>query len=224
MSDVNNRSGGTNINAHDVNVGGDVVGRDKITVIINMRSYEPTPDLAQLKHNYLEHLQRAYRALDFKGIPQLETLSRELLLEEVYVPLVARPELPKGETWERRLAGRQLDSEFVGAELASAQLASAHFDVAPVRVEEACATRPASSSSAIRVRANRRCSNTWRCGWRRRRSAAADPRAAECVCRMRCRRPIATCSNSCRITLRVSRRSGGLGPLFDRRAGRTAAR
>ncbi len=67
----------------------------------------------------------------------METLSRELLLEEVYVPLVARPELPKGETWERRLAGRKMDSDLVGAELASAQLASAHFDVAPVRVEQA---------------------------------------------------------------------------------------
>jgi predicted NACHT family NTPase len=130
MSDVNNRSGG--VDANNSSVGGDVVGRDKITVVINMRSYEPTPDLAQLKQNYLAHLRRAYRALDFKGIPQLETLSRELLLEEVYVPLVARPELPKGETWERRLAGRKLDSEIVGAELTSA-----HFDVAPVRVEQA---------------------------------------------------------------------------------------
>jgi formylglycine-generating enzyme required for sulfatase activity/energy-coupling factor transporter ATP-binding protein EcfA2 len=133
MSDTTiNRSGGTDIKADAVNIAGDIVGRDKVTVIINMPPYEPGPDLAQLKHNYLDHLQRAYRALDFKGIPQLETLSRELLLEEVYVPLVARPELPKGETWERRLAGRKLDSEVVGAELASA-----HFDVAPVRVEQA---------------------------------------------------------------------------------------
>jgi formylglycine-generating enzyme required for sulfatase activity/energy-coupling factor transporter ATP-binding protein EcfA2 len=136
MTDSNNRSGGVDINANNVNVGGDVVGRDKVTYnvtqVIQMPPFTPPPDLEQLRRDYLDHLRRAYRALDFKGIPQLETLSRELLLEEVYVPLVARPELPKGETWERRLAGRKMDSETVGAELASA-----HFDVAPVRVEAA---------------------------------------------------------------------------------------
>src|SRR5512139_53090 len=113
MSDVNNRSGGVDMN--NSSVGGDVVGRDKITYnvtqVIQMLPFTPPPDLEQLRRDYLDHLQRAYRALDFKGIPQLETLSRELLLEEVYVPLVARPELPRGETWERRLAGRKLDND-----------------------------------------------------------------------------------------------------------------
>jgi formylglycine-generating enzyme required for sulfatase activity/energy-coupling factor transporter ATP-binding protein EcfA2 len=64
----------------------------------------------------------------------------------VYVPLVARPELPAGETWERRtaaerrLAGRMLDAETTGTELASARLASAlstHISAAPVQMEEA---------------------------------------------------------------------------------------
>jgi formylglycine-generating enzyme required for sulfatase activity/energy-coupling factor transporter ATP-binding protein EcfA2 len=141
MTDINNRSGGADLNASEVDIGGDVVGRDKViynvTQVIQMLPFTPPPNLEDLRRDYLDHLQRAYRALDFKGIPQLETLSRELLLEEVYVPLVARPELPKGETWERRLAGRKMDSATVGAELASAQLASAHFDVAPIRVEEA---------------------------------------------------------------------------------------
>ncbi len=136
MSDPTNRSGGTDINANEVKIDGDVVGRDQIiynvTQVIQMPPFTPPPNLEDLRRAYLDHLQRAYRALDFKGIPQLETLSRELLLEEVYVPLVARPELPKGETWERRLAGRKMDPDLVGAELASA-----HFDVAPVRVEEA---------------------------------------------------------------------------------------
>jgi formylglycine-generating enzyme required for sulfatase activity/energy-coupling factor transporter ATP-binding protein EcfA2 len=130
-----NRSGGTDINANnDVNIGGDVTGRDKITIIINaMGSFTPPPNLEQLRRDYLDHVRRAYRALDFKGIPQLETLSRELPLEEVYVPLVARPELPKGETWERRLAGRKMSEEMVEAEFISAHSAQA----APVRVEEA---------------------------------------------------------------------------------------
>ena len=111
MTNTPNRSGGANVN--NSSIGGDVVGRDKITYnvtqVIQMPPFTPPPNLEQLRRDYLAHLQRAYRALDFKGIPQLETLSSELLLEEVYVPLVARPELPKGETWERRLAGRKFD-------------------------------------------------------------------------------------------------------------------
>ncbi len=113
MTDITNRSGGADLNAHEVKIDGDVVGHDKITYnvtqVIQMPPFTPPPNLEQLRRDYLDHLLRAYRALDFKGIPQLETLSRELLLEEVYVPLVARPELPKGETWERRLAGRKFD-------------------------------------------------------------------------------------------------------------------
>lgn len=126
------------INLNDVHADQDVVMGDKtVTVIINMPGYAPTkPDLQQLRTAYLDHLQRTYRALDFKGIPQLETLSRELLLEEVYVPLVARPDLPSGETWERRLAGRILGKDAVPDEaLAMLDKASA----APVRIEEALA-------------------------------------------------------------------------------------
>src|SRR5689334_20697828 len=93
----------------NTHIKGDVAGRDHITYnvtqVIQMAAFTPPPDLKKLRKDYLEHLRRSHRALDFKGIPQLESLSRELLLEDVYVPLVARPELPVGETWERRLAG-----------------------------------------------------------------------------------------------------------------------
>ena len=95
-------------NVRDIRSERDVIMGDQvnITYALKMAGYEPPPDLQQLRLEYLEHLKRSYRALDFKGIPQLESFSRELLLEDVYVPLVARPELPAGETWERRLAGR----------------------------------------------------------------------------------------------------------------------
>src|SRR3990172_11913343 len=105
-------SGGVYVEG-DAGVGRDLVGRDQynITLILQMRGFTPPPDLAHLRRTYLDHLQRQYRALDFKGIPQLEELSRALLLEDVYVPLVARPELPAGETLARewRLAGRGFD-------------------------------------------------------------------------------------------------------------------
>ncbi len=113
---------------------GDFIGGDKITQIIQLPAFVPPPDLEELKTEYLAYLRRAYRALDFKGIPQFEAISSELLLEEVYVPLLARPERPGGETWERRLAGRVLRDEYLPDEaIASLEKGAVHT----VRVEDA---------------------------------------------------------------------------------------
>ena len=83
-----------------------VIGDQYIQFVIQMGDFTPPPRLADLRRDYLAYLERTHRALDFKGIPQLRSLPKELSLEEVYVPLLARPELPEGDTWERRLAGR----------------------------------------------------------------------------------------------------------------------
>ena len=105
-----------------------------ITQVIQLPAFSPPPDMEQLRLDYLLHLRRSYRALDFKGIPQLDSFSRELLLEDVYVPLLARPEQPEGETWERRLAGRKLDKET----LPTQDLAMlGKVDAQPIKVEEA---------------------------------------------------------------------------------------
>ena len=121
-----------NLGATQIN--GDLVGGDKITQIIQLPAFVPPPKLEELKAEYLAYLRRAYRALDFKGIPQFEAISSELLLEEVYVPLLARPERPGGETWERRLAGRLLNDEDLPEEaLASLEKGAAQ----PIRVEDA---------------------------------------------------------------------------------------
>ena len=130
-------SGGGKIVIGDVQAGRDVIMGGQynyVSLILQMPGYAPAPNLAQLRDEYLAHLQRTYRALDFKGIPQLDNLSRELLLEEVYVPLVARGELPAGETWERRLAGRKVDELPDHAETMLAK-----GEAAPVRVEQALA-------------------------------------------------------------------------------------
>ncbi|MBN1657318.1 MAG: SUMF1/EgtB/PvdO family nonheme iron enzyme [Anaerolineae bacterium] len=66
------------------------------------------PDLATLHRAYLEHIRRTYQHLDFKGIPQVERVASLLPLEGLYVGLLARRELPEGETWAR-VAGRALD-------------------------------------------------------------------------------------------------------------------
>ena len=122
------------INLGKTTIEGDLVGGDKITQIIQLPPFVPPLKLEELKAEYLAYLRRAYRALDFKGIPQFEAISSELLLEEVYVPLLARPERPGGETWERRLAGRLLKDEEIPDEVvASLDKGAAH----PVRVEDA---------------------------------------------------------------------------------------
>ena len=121
-------------NLGETHIDGDLVGGDKITQIIQLPAFVPPPKLEELKAEYLAYLRRAYRALDFKGIPQFEAISSELLLEEVYVPLLARPERPGGETWERRLAGRLLNDEDLPEEaVASLEKGAAH----PIRVEDA---------------------------------------------------------------------------------------
>ena len=109
-----------------------------ITQVMNSPSFQPPANLEKQRKNYLSHLQASYRALDFKGIPQLETFSRELHLEDVYVPLLARPERPdEGETWSRqRLAGRNLNHEDLPAEMLAGLKNEA---VLPVKVEETMA-------------------------------------------------------------------------------------
>ncbi len=133
----------TRPNVGDIQSERDVVMGDQtnnLTLILQMGGYIPPPDLAQLRADYLTHLQHAYRALDFKGIPQLRTLPTELLLEEIYVPLLARPEMPSGETWERRLAGRMLPREALPDE-ALALMGKGEAAV-PEPVEEALARQP----------------------------------------------------------------------------------
>jgi formylglycine-generating enzyme required for sulfatase activity len=97
----------------DVTAQRDVVmgSQTNINYFIQVPGFQTPPKLEDLRNAYERHLQRTYHALDFKGIPQLQTISRDLSLEDVYVPLLARPEMPAGETWERRLAGRHLKGD-----------------------------------------------------------------------------------------------------------------
>jgi formylglycine-generating enzyme required for sulfatase activity/DNA-binding SARP family transcriptional activator/energy-coupling factor transporter ATP-binding protein EcfA2 len=98
--------------------------------------HPPEPDLEQMRADYLTHLQHSYHALDFKGIPHLSALTSVIALEDVYIPLLARPELPVGESWERRrLAGRDFDQHILPDEALSAIFRDKPSP--PVRVEEA---------------------------------------------------------------------------------------
>jgi formylglycine-generating enzyme required for sulfatase activity len=121
---------------NDINADRDVVMGDQYQIFIDhVGAFTPPLDLIQLRKDYLAHIERSYRALDFKGIPQLRNLTSELSLEEVYVPLLARPDQPEGETWERRVAGRKYGEELISEDALQAMGHGASS--APVQIEEA---------------------------------------------------------------------------------------
>ena len=77
-------------------------------------------DEAQLRkatQQYLALLLNRYRFLDFRGMGMADRVALQLPLVEMYVPLTARIEMPKGETWGREvlLAGRKATEEEVAA-------------------------------------------------------------------------------------------------------------
>ncbi|MBI4772176.1 MAG: NACHT domain-containing protein, partial [Chloroflexi bacterium] len=79
-------------------------------------------DLREATRRYLQYVVDRYRYLDFKGMGVSDRVPLRLSLPDLYVPLKARIELPRGETWlrELRLAGRevpQADREAVGERL-----------------------------------------------------------------------------------------------------------
>lgn len=124
------------IQVNDINTQRDFIAGDQYNLFVqHIGAFTPPPDLAQLRKDYLAHLERSYRALDFKGIPQLRNITSELSLEEVYVPLLARPEIPDGETWERRVAGRGFDKNAIPEE--ALQEMGRGMSAAPMQIEEA---------------------------------------------------------------------------------------
>ena len=63
--------------------------------------------------SYFKYLEDRFRYLDFKGMGVYDRVPIRLPLLEMYVPLKARIELPKGETWTRQshVAGRKIGAE-----------------------------------------------------------------------------------------------------------------
>lgn len=62
----------------------------------------PRKSLIETTGAYLTYLRDRYQYLAFKGLGPSERVPLKLPLVEMYVPLSARPELPPGETWERK--------------------------------------------------------------------------------------------------------------------------
>ena len=78
-----------------------------------IRHRPPARDLRQATERYLSHLVDRYRYLSFRGMGVSDRVPLRLPLVEMFVPLKARIELPKGETWARelRLAGRKVSAD-----------------------------------------------------------------------------------------------------------------
>ena len=96
------------VELHD---GSKFIGRDVVeyNFTFQLAPFQPAPDLAELRVAYTDYLLDAHRYLDFKGVPQVEKVAAQLPLEEVFVPLHARPTAPEADTWRRlRLAGREV--------------------------------------------------------------------------------------------------------------------
>jgi len=73
----------------------------------------PPEDLRQATRRYLQYLVDRYRYLEFKGMGVSDRVPLRLALQDLYVPLNARVELPHGDTWARDLllAGRKMPED-----------------------------------------------------------------------------------------------------------------
>jgi formylglycine-generating enzyme required for sulfatase activity/energy-coupling factor transporter ATP-binding protein EcfA2 len=124
-----------------VEAGQNIDARDIITGIQNNFSlifqvpFQPPPDLAQLRADYLAYLHDSYRYLDMKGLMQVRQVARQLSLAAVYVPLKARSRRGAGRA--RRVAGR------AWAEEAIAHLVELPAAADPRPIDEALKRDPA---------------------------------------------------------------------------------
>jgi formylglycine-generating enzyme required for sulfatase activity len=73
----------------------------------------PPEDLQEATKTYLQYIINRYRYLDFKGMGVSDKVPLRLELQDLYVPLKACVEMPKGETWSRDLhvAGRKMSKD-----------------------------------------------------------------------------------------------------------------
>ncbi len=132
-----------------ITAGGDIHAENVITGIQHIQQnfsiifhqpFTPPPDLSQLRTDYLTYLRDSYRYLDMQGIQQVQQVTHQLALADVYVPLKADP--GHATAVVGRVAGRPWSREGVAIPDTSAAAALAHH-AKPVLVELALHTAPA---------------------------------------------------------------------------------
>jgi len=129
------------VEMHD---GSKFIGRDLVEYhfTFQLAPFRPPPNLAELRVAYTDYLLDAHRYLDFKGVPQVEKVAAQLPLEEVFVPLHARPTAPEADTWRRlRLAGREVGD--VEQELHLEGMMASAESAGPLPIDQALNKEPA---------------------------------------------------------------------------------
>jgi formylglycine-generating enzyme required for sulfatase activity/energy-coupling factor transporter ATP-binding protein EcfA2 len=128
--------------------GGDIHAENVVTGIqhiqqhfslIFQQPFKPPPDLGQLRADYLTYLHDSYHYLDMQGIQQVQHVTQQLALTDIYVPLKADA---GHAAVARRVAGRPWFERGAAVPEAIAATALAH-QAEPVPVEIALQTAPA---------------------------------------------------------------------------------
>ena len=125
--------------------GGDIHAENIITgiqqqfTLIFHQPFTPPPDLVRLRTDYLTYLRDSYRYLDMQGIQQVQHVTSQLTLANIYVPLKADA---GHAAVARRVAGRPWSGEGAAIPDAIAAVALARH-AEPVPVEVALQTAPA---------------------------------------------------------------------------------
>jgi hypothetical protein len=98
----------------NIEAGGDIHAKNVLTgiqqnfTVIFQQSFTPPANLGQLRTDYLAYLRDSYRYLDMQGIRQVQQVTYQLGLTDVYVPLKAYAGHTATAT---RVAGRPWPSE-----------------------------------------------------------------------------------------------------------------
>jgi formylglycine-generating enzyme required for sulfatase activity/energy-coupling factor transporter ATP-binding protein EcfA2 len=125
------------IHAQNVNTGIQHI-QQNFSIIFH-QPFTPPPDLVRLRTDYLTYLRDSYRYLDMQGIQQVQQVTYQLALADVYVPLKA---YAGHVTAAGRVAGRPWSGKGTAVHDAIAAAALApHAE--PVPVEVALHTSPA---------------------------------------------------------------------------------
>jgi predicted NACHT family NTPase len=127
----------------DIHAENVITGIQQKFTIIFQQPFTPPPDLVRLRTDYLTYLRDSYRYLDMQGIQQVQQVTHQLALTDVYVPLKAHAgHATAAGRVAGRVAGRPWSRESAAVPDAIAATALAHH-TEPVPVEVALQTAPA---------------------------------------------------------------------------------
>ena len=132
-------SSGSIAAARDIHAENVITGIQQKFTVIFQQPFTPPPDLDRLRTDYLTYLRDSYRHLDMQGIQQVQQVTHQLALTDVYVPLTAYAGHASA---VGRVAGRPWSGEGLAVpDAIAAEALARHAE--PVPVEVALQSAPA---------------------------------------------------------------------------------